>query len=909
MPLSKEQATQLLAQLEQLRLQFNAGIFENGKALSASLSALVPSTERNLCITAYNGVAAAFNAWTPVLRNAITTVSAQIPPPIVTTDLETRTRDCGTGFTGLITEQRTVTTTDGVPDDPPWSQTSNTCTAVPPPPPGHHHDDQHTHFDPIPDFGAHPTISSKQGGMWSDPATWDKGRIPIAGDVVKIKENHSVGYASVSDVAIKGLGIDGALVFSTSDNTRLRAGTTLVGRTGELSIGSLEIPVQAGVKAELVIANQPIDTVKDPSQYGTGLLSLGKFHAHGQEKTGWLRLAVEPLKGDMTLLLDSAPINWRAGDRLVIPDTRQTPLEYQQSTLPLVPIVMQIEEMVIASVDGALVTLTEPLKYDHLGARDSDDQQVTETWDGRTFKLFPHVGNLTRNVVLRSETTAGVRGHCLFAERSKIDIAYAAFVGLGRTTEKPLNNTVGTVIGTNQIGRYPIHIHHLSGPINPTNTGYQFSINGCVVEDGLKWSIAVHDSHFGYCGGNVIYGSTGAAIMTEEGNERENVFENNFAVKCGVIKKQRYEPVYGGVTGEGRPLAFKDFGWEGSAFWFNGNDNYVRGNVAANCGYAGLMYNGRSPSGFWFNSPKVPNFRGSDHTDAWTTYHNVPAPKIRECSNTEVYGSAVGAWISFAGSVGTVKNMLAWNIKQTGLYSGRNNDVYYDGLTLLAQQSVTNKNGYGQYNNGISWGATTYTLGHVRGRNIRVEGFTYGIPMPGNITPAHAFFPTMPKATILENVTLRNWVNIELPTPHNSSNNVVIRGLKCAQNHGPVINHLLLPQKPSINTTFEGDADGATLCLPARTLIYDYQVAGDNIEIFFPEQAPDFVMKKRSHATTKNNNCPTVGLTNQQCMVAHAVAYRGHVARCTDTRPEIRGFVCDIPEGDTFDSVIEALTG
>jgi len=64
----------------------------------------------------------------------------------------------------------------------------------------------------------------------------------------------------------------------------------------------------------------------------------------------------------------------------------------------------------------------------------------------------------------------------------------------------------------------------------------------------------------------------GAGIMTEDGSESFNVFDNNFIV---------------GATGTGARAderlltSSPELGFEGSAYWFRGTNNFVRNNVAA----------------------------------------------------------------------------------------------------------------------------------------------------------------------------------------------------------------------------------------------------------------------------------------------------------------------------------------
>ena len=135
------------------------------------------------------------------------------------------------------------------------------------------------------------------------------------------------------------------------------------------------------------------------------------------------------------------------------------------------------------------------------------------------------MGNLTRNVIVRSENPAATRGHSLYTHRSTVAIQYTQFQDLGRTRATPLNAS------SNHIGRYPLHIHHLLGPVNPSNTGYQFTVEGNAINDSLKWPIAVHGSHYGLVKRNVVFGGaqlTGAGIAVEDGTETENLIEENF---------------------------------------------------------------------------------------------------------------------------------------------------------------------------------------------------------------------------------------------------------------------------------------------------------------------------------------------------------------------------------------------
>jgi G8 domain-containing protein len=139
----------------------------------------------------------------------------------------------------------------------------------------------------IPDFCATATITSAASGPWSSPATWSPNRIPIAGDVVRINNGHIVTYDAVADVAIARVGIHGALRFRTDINTRLKVGTLMAMPDRELTVGTPSTPVAPNVVAELVIANQPLDASRDPEQFGTALIGLGRVTMHGADDAVW----------------------------------------------------------------------------------------------------------------------------------------------------------------------------------------------------------------------------------------------------------------------------------------------------------------------------------------------------------------------------------------------------------------------------------------------------------------------------------------------------------------------------------------------------------------------------------------------------------------------------------------------
>jgi hypothetical protein len=734
----------------------------------------------------------------------------------------------------------------------------------------------------IPDLCVGPTITAVANGGWSAAATWSPARVPTVGDRVRVPAGRSVTYDRVADDKLACLGIAGLLTFRTTGNTRLKVGTTYVYLGGELRIGTAATPLPSTVRAEFIIGDQALDTGTDPEQYGTGILVFGMVRIAGTPKLTFTRVApdpaAEPLAGAASLTLSEAPLGWQLGDRIVLPDTRQ--MMWSDKIWDE----RRSEELTVAAINGTVVGLTAPLRWDHKGARDLAGH----------LDFQPHVGNLTRNVVIRSENPNGTRGHLLATHRADVDIRYASFVGLGRTTYLPLDSTTFdgqgrvTHIGTNEIGRYPIHMHHVFGPSTPPANGYQFTLIGNAVDDASKWGIAIHDSSFGLIQDNVVFNSNGACIVTEDGSETQNVFNHNFVLKS-----------YGEGGREG-------MGREGNGFWFRGADNIVTNNVASTIrsnefdaayGYKYFLQ--------YLGNVRTPKFRGADTTvDANVTVQNGNAIPVRKFENNEVYGATEsGLTFWWIGTVAespvanmpesVFKDLKVWHVFNRGVYHYPAQKITVDGLIMRSSRQEAGLNGL-CCQLGIDFG--DYYGKDITYRHVDIQGRTAGIV--GSIL-------TDGSTVTIEDSTLKNQVNFSSPMMSNVSysaeilrpRHYVLRNVKMATTEE--IDRF----QPTANITVGYSADpvrAVTLLDDIR--VENYQgVPGDSFRVYRVQQAPDYIVPQsmfNGDGTRSLIGAPVAGLTNQQTWDRFQVAVGGAVAPCAITRPDVDGgFTCPLTGG------------
>lgn len=702
-------------------------------------------------------------------------------------------------------------------------------------------------------------------------------------------------------MTVSCLGIHGAVTFA--GDLDLQVSTIL-----EYDDGSLT--VQDGAK--VTFRDTPINTILDPEQYSNGLIGLGKIRMNGRVVTPFVKVTAD-IQRAATVIALVTPADWRIGDRLFVPDTHQ-PLA--SDLLPGFPasnvsarLVDQGEPCVIAARTPTSVTCTAALRFAHLGAH-------SPAMNGQAaIHLYPDVANLTRGIVFRSANPTGVRGHSLFSQRADVQIAGAAFVDMGRTRGVRVDDTTFNVdgvshLGTNQRARYPVHFHHLFGPVTTPNP-YQFTLTDSVIEHGLKWGMSVHNSGWGLIKDNVCVEAAGACYVTEDGDEVENTFDHNFGAS---VENRAGEAEF-------RPLFTYDVdavgasGLRGTTFWFKAMNQRVTNNVAYGSRACFAWYTGNSEDEI---SPQVathlqriPKFKGADTTiDANVTIEqNFLRPMLpidgNECVSASHFGFEF--WWTQGSIEGTkpgypfknlpVKNSTIWNVlakDSSGGFPGAAISVHYanvafDGVTALSTGGLfavaVNDAG------GMGAGPGASELAHVDARGFEYawqHGGQLGLPKLWRFRDS--FYQTT------HGFLVGNFGELSTMEPFVDAfgNPIYLATLEWR--------NVKFAGTTALQAEFRADTKNG---LEGRRRIHlnvrDHNgKVGDDFRVYFSGQAAaapaPLFRPKDPDAIPFDLGCPGVGLTNTQCWAQFHIATLMEVAPvATTTRADIVGLIGPLP--------------
>ncbi len=678
-------------------------------------------------------------------------------------------------------------------------------------------------------------------GRWSDVHTWADGRLPRDHARVLVPPGTTLTIDTAVRSAIDWLIVEGELAFSSEANAQLRACTILVKRGGKFRIGSPESPLPPQFHAEVVFLPRSNAKIPDRFEITGGLISLGTLEIHGARKTPFALPSATPDIKHSSITLAQPVEGWRVGDELLFPAACHD--EHDERVL-----------IKAISADQKTVTLAARLASSH-----------------RSPALIGQpipVGNLSRNIVFRSEKTTALddRGHIMIMSHVGNEIHGARFVGLGRTSAK-LAHTLpdvrddGTVDnGNNPIGRYAVHFH-LRQAASVKLPPQHFA--GNVIVDSPKHGLVNHGSHV-IAADNVTYAIHGSHFFAENGTELGE-FRNNLAVYS---------------EGSGDSIRSRDsvydFGHGGHGFWTQSALVAMNGNYAFH--HKGAAYSIFARPVFEFgqaiffrreNLP--PHLYSADLPELITTglpfvfTKNVGANANigLELWNTNTYHDI--------GMPSVVEQCSFWDTRENAIFwpytsntTVRDTKMLHDSHDVVGAVGILGNQG-----------TTGVTL-----QRVTLAGFQFGI-----------WCPSVGKTKISES-HFDNQFNIRLGTALSAGRVTVLEDNTFGGLLAKPIKHRVDYELLPLDYSFRGDI--SVVFEHDEIRLRDGQFA--NQTLYFPGQHPD--------AIPFNN--PTVpqlnGKTAQKIWDSFGLAIGGRLAPSTARQhPQVLGWVGPIPSLEAID--------
>jgi hypothetical protein len=207
-----------------------------------------------------------------------------------------------------------------------------------------------------------------------------------------------------------------------------------------------------------------------------GILSLGGQVTFVGEpvatKMAMLSQTIIP-NSDLLVVSGVSAGKWAPGDEIVLPDS-QKGLHTAHWNFPKIDdfrVPGQTEFVTVKATEtvgfNTFITLTSPVKFSH--------------------DAGCHAAHITRSITIKTAEGSASRGHILHTAGGKFDILNTRIEAMGRTNISAHDNTVlentgvncgvGLALmtvahqGSNQMGRYALHAHHATVPLEWTGNG------------------------------------------------------------------------------------------------------------------------------------------------------------------------------------------------------------------------------------------------------------------------------------------------------------------------------------------------------------------------------------------------------------------------------------------------------
>ncbi len=477
-----------------------------------------------------------------------------------------------------------------------------------------------------------PLVAAAQVKKWSDPATWN-GQLPKAGDVVNIPLGTTI-VLDTATPALKGLRVQGALVAGDADLSVTSDYVLVDG--GLLQIGTAERPFAR--RATITLTGTTSAPNPATPEFGNKVLAVrgGTLQLHGRSiARSWTRLSADVAAGATTITLAEPP-GWQAGDTIVLATSTRRMNEYDVAT--------------IAAISGSTVSLTQPLKYKHLGAVRMAGPVAVD--------VRAEVGLLSHNIVIQGDeasTTSKIGGHAMFSNGAR-----PATVQIARTEFRRMGQL-------NVAGRYPVHFHEMGA----TQNCY---ITQSAVRDTIQRGIVLHDVNNVIASQNVIFNVVGHNFVVEDEHTTGNLIDSNLSL----INRQA-SPL------QTNPTLVAQSDRLPANFWMKTGANTVTRNVAAGSFDSGFVFDGidGAPINFRNNvAHAAMGLEGAGPGDfdlaaGMLIVSGYDRPLTDRIEDNLVYHNSIGMWPEEAGMFEIKRLLAADNDLQTE-NRGVGNKVCYE---------------------------------------------------------------------------------------------------------------------------------------------------------------------------------------------------------------------------------------
>lgn len=407
-----------------------------------------------------------------------------------------------------------------------------------------------------------------QSGNWNDAATWG-GAVPtgIEEDIVIPS---GIAVTLNADVECGELLVQGRFEIERADRTLTCDSLIVQGANAEFEVGT-----NGNRFTDRFVLTLKGDTDENFTHGGhnmgaRALLALmgGTISIHGEDRVEWTHLGANVAAGANALTM-SEPVDWRAGDEILICSSRTNWNE--------------AEKMTIASVsgDGLTVTLTSNLAYPHAGVtKDYTRPTPSKQW---TADLRAEVGLLSRNITIQGAADSVASGHA--NEGFGAHVMIHGPMTMGATTHPSGEGYVKGVeifrAGQKSLlGRYPFHWHLCQD----AGAGQYF--NDSAVHLSFNRAITIHGTDYTTVQNNFCYDHLGHGLFLEDGAERFNVIRDNV-----VLLTKR--PLAGEEVIPSDNSLNEPQNRTPASFWITNPENTFEDNVAA----------GTHGTGYWFIMP------------------------------------------------------------------------------------------------------------------------------------------------------------------------------------------------------------------------------------------------------------------------------------------------------------------